>query len=71
MRTRYEVYRENRMLRKVVAVLVAIVVMLAIIAVKMMSNEIDNRIKNAYDFGNEQGWQSCIEENNLYERYER
>lgn len=25
----------------------------------------------AYDTGVKSGWQSCIEENNLYERYER
>ena len=69
MRTRYEVYKENARLRKVVVVLGAFALTMVIVVAWLVSNEIDNRIKNAYDFGYSRGFDSCIEENNLYDRY--
>lgn len=63
--TRLELRREIRRI-KTIAIVMTIIAIIGIVGWITTLNTMDTRIKNGYDFG----WQMCIEENNLYERYE-
>lgn len=66
-------YREAqqtiRRQKKIAFVMVIVIVIETIMIIKNVSNEIDTRIENAYNFGYEKGFDACIEENNLYNNY--
>lgn len=49
-------------------IMFVVIIILAIMLVKEKSYW--QGYNEAYDTGVKSGWQSCIEENNLYERYE-
>lgn len=60
MRTRYYLMKQNEKLKTIVIVLCVIIAAMGIFIV--------HEIRNDDDMWNE-GFTSCIEENNLYERY--
>ena len=51
-------------------IIVALVVISILITVLVREKSYWQGYNEAYDTGTKNGWQSCIEENNLYERYE-
>lgn len=44
--------------------------LLAVLAIVLAIEVINTQVEKAYSLGYEQGFDACIEENNLYERYE-
>lgn len=69
--TRLEMKREIK--KNDVWKIAAIIMTIAFLAVTMMLAKEKSYWQGygeAYDTGVKTGWQSCIEENNLYERYE-
>lgn len=58
--------RREIMRMKIIAIVMTIIAIIGIVGWITTLYTMDTRIKNGYDFG----WQMCIEENNLYERYE-
>lgn len=65
MRTKIE---KQRVVIMAQAVMFVVIIILATMLVREKSYW--QGYNEAYDTGVESGWQSCIEENNLYERYE-
>ena len=51
-------------------IIVALVVISILVAILVREKSYWQGYNEAYDTGTKNGWQSCIEENNLYERYE-
>ena len=51
-------------------IIVALVVISILVTVLVSEKSYWQGYNEAYDTGTKNGWQSCIEENNLYERYE-
>ena len=62
---RAEARRAIRQLRVALVITTTVAIVSSIMAVRAWTI-MDERISNAYDYA----WQSCIEENNLYDRYE-
>ena len=51
-------------------IIVALMVISILVAMLVREKSYWQGYNEAYDTGTKNGWQSCIEENNLYERYE-
>lgn len=51
-------------------IIVALVVISILVTILVREKSYWQGYNEAYDTGTKNGWQSCIEENNLYERYE-
>ena len=51
-------------------IIVALVVISILVTMLVREKSYWQGYNEAYDTGMKNGWQSCIEENNLYERYE-
>ena len=51
-------------------IIVALVVISILVTMLVREKSYWQGYNEAYDTGTKNGWQSCIEENNLYERYE-
>ena len=51
-------------------IIVALVVISILVMMLVREKSYWQGYNEAYDTGTKHGWQSCIEENNLYERYE-
>ena len=51
-------------------IIVALVVITILVTMLVREKSYWQGYNEAYDTGTKNGWQSCIEENNLYERYE-
>lgn len=74
MRTRYEICSENRRLKRSLVISRIVIAVLGVATAVLVHNaimeEIDARISDGYEFGYQTGFDACIQENNLYDRYQ-
>lgn len=56
--------------RVTIVALMALVVISILVTILVREKSYWQGYNEAYDTGMKNGWQSCIEENNLYEKYE-